>query len=256
MLDHLRRQPMTTGQLAELFPLSRFGVMKHLGLLTQAGLVLVRRRGKERWNYLNPVPLRRIYRRWMRPFEESGADTLLRIKELSEKNLGDETVSDQSETTLRALDIQMEISIGAPREQVWTALTRDIAGWWPKDFYVGAAPKGFVLEDRVGGRVYEDWGDGQGLLWANIIVLNRGHQLQWAGDLSPEFGGPARSITTYSLRGEGEETVLSFRNSPYGKLSPATHSALASGWKSLLEGSFKPFVEEGRQPERPDSLEA
>jgi len=80
ILDLLRQRPMTTGELADRFEVSRFAVMKHLGVLVEAGLVLVERRGRERWNHLNTVPIREIYRRWIRPFEARRADGLLRLK--------------------------------------------------------------------------------------------------------------------------------------------------------------------------------
>ena len=81
VLDELRRAPQTTGHLCDLFAMSRFGVMKHLRVLEEAGLVIVERRGRERWNHLNPVPIREIYRRWIRPFEEEAADHLLGLRQ-------------------------------------------------------------------------------------------------------------------------------------------------------------------------------
>ena len=80
ILDLLRKRPMTTGELCEQFELSRFGVMKHLGLLVDAGLIAIERRGRERFNHLNPVPIQNIYRRWIRPFETTPADRLLRLR--------------------------------------------------------------------------------------------------------------------------------------------------------------------------------
>jgi len=70
ILDLLRERPRTTGELTEAFPTSRFAVMKHLAVLQKAGLVVVRRRGRERWNHLNGVPLRTAYERWMRPYAD------------------------------------------------------------------------------------------------------------------------------------------------------------------------------------------
>ncbi|HEU4898462.1 MAG TPA: metalloregulator ArsR/SmtB family transcription factor, partial [Actinomycetota bacterium] len=62
ILDLLADRARTTGELSEAFPeVSRFAVMKHLGVLETAGLVVVRRRGRERWNHLNGVPLREAY---------------------------------------------------------------------------------------------------------------------------------------------------------------------------------------------------
>jgi len=84
ILDELRQGPKTTGSLAAGFDMSRFGVMKHLRVLHEAGLVLVETRGRERWNHLNPAPIREIYHRWIRPFEEPLADRILRVKALAE----------------------------------------------------------------------------------------------------------------------------------------------------------------------------
>lgn len=81
ILDLLRLRPRTTGDLAAEFPVTRFAVMKHLSVLVAAGLVLVERRGRERFNHLNTVPIQAIYRRWIRPFEKHSADQLLRLKE-------------------------------------------------------------------------------------------------------------------------------------------------------------------------------
>jgi len=84
ILDLLRKRAMTTGEVANQFELSRFGVMKHLGVLVDAGLVTVRREGRQRWNELNPMPIHLIYRRWIRPFETDAADRLLRLKRHAE----------------------------------------------------------------------------------------------------------------------------------------------------------------------------
>lgn len=86
ILDLLRAGSMTTGALCEHFDTSRFAVMKHLKVLHNAGMVVVERRGRERMNHLNPVPLQLIYRRWIRPFEKLPADRMLKIKRLAETN--------------------------------------------------------------------------------------------------------------------------------------------------------------------------
>jgi len=84
ILDLLRDGPRTTGSLAAEFEFSRFAVMKHLNALESAGLVLVERQGRERFNHLNPVPIQAIHRRWIRPFERIPADRLLRLRALVE----------------------------------------------------------------------------------------------------------------------------------------------------------------------------
>ncbi len=85
ILDQLREKSMTTGEIGHSFPFTRFAVMKHLKVLEEAGLIIVERRGRERINHLNPVPIQSIYRRWIKPFETLPADRLLRLKVLAEK---------------------------------------------------------------------------------------------------------------------------------------------------------------------------
>ena len=80
ILDLLRARPRTTGELAAEFAVTRFAVMKHLSVLTASCLVLVERRGRERYNHLNTIPIQQIYRRWIRPFEAKRADPMLRLK--------------------------------------------------------------------------------------------------------------------------------------------------------------------------------
>jgi DNA-binding transcriptional ArsR family regulator len=87
ILDCLRGGPKTTTQLVEQFPgLSRFGVMKHVQVLRDAGLVNTREEGRTCVNSLNAVPIRQIYERWVSKFAEHWATTLLGLKESLEKD--------------------------------------------------------------------------------------------------------------------------------------------------------------------------
>lgn len=82
ILDLLRQGPRTTTEIVEAFPhLSRFGVMKHIDVLRDAGLIHTREHSRQRINSLNVVPIRQIYERWVGRFEELWASHLLRIKE-------------------------------------------------------------------------------------------------------------------------------------------------------------------------------
>ena len=88
ILDLLREQPRTTTEIVDAFPhLTRFGVMKHLDSLREAGLVSTREEGRQRWNSLNVFPIRQIYERWVSPFQEMWASQLLGIKEVAEQGL-------------------------------------------------------------------------------------------------------------------------------------------------------------------------
>lgn len=81
ILDLLRAGPRTTGDLAAQFPsLSRFAVMQHLGVLAAAGLVRAEREGRERWNHLDPTPIRLICERWVSRYDEPFLATLTGLK--------------------------------------------------------------------------------------------------------------------------------------------------------------------------------
>ena len=85
ILDLLRKRPHTTTEIVQSFPhLSRFGVMKHLDVLREAGLVQTREEGRMRVNSLNAVPIRQIYERWVSRFEDLWANQLLRLKNHAE----------------------------------------------------------------------------------------------------------------------------------------------------------------------------
>ncbi len=85
LLDLLKAGPRTTGELCDQFRLSRFAVMKHLAILQRARLIIVVPRGRERWNYLNAVPLQQIYERWISGYQAYWASALLRLKRTVEE---------------------------------------------------------------------------------------------------------------------------------------------------------------------------
>jgi len=86
ILDSLRKGPLTTTEIVTLHPdLTRFGVMKHLDVLRDAGLVLDRWVGRSRINSLNVVPIRQIYERWVSGYEDLWASKLTSLKHALEE---------------------------------------------------------------------------------------------------------------------------------------------------------------------------
>jgi DNA-binding transcriptional ArsR family regulator len=81
LLDDLFREDgQTLRSLQERFAMTRFGVMKHLRLLEDAGLIVTRRRGREKLHFLNPVPIRLVHDRWVSKYAEPWAATLSGLK--------------------------------------------------------------------------------------------------------------------------------------------------------------------------------
>ena len=86
ILDTLRDQPLTTGALVDLFPdIDRCTVMQHLKVLEDADLIHAERRGRERWNHLNPMPIHDIHERWIGPHAAYAVSILARVKRDLEK---------------------------------------------------------------------------------------------------------------------------------------------------------------------------
>ena len=89
LLDRLFKQDgQTLTALEEDLPMTRFGVMKHLRQLEDAGLVVTRRRGREKLHFLNPVPIRLVYERWVSKYAEPWVSGLTGLKrELEEEEI-------------------------------------------------------------------------------------------------------------------------------------------------------------------------
>ena len=86
LLDRLFEQDgRTLGQLEAGLEMTRFGVMKHLRVLEEAGLVVTRRSGREKLHFLNPVPIRMIHDRWIDKFTEGPAAALIDLKNALER---------------------------------------------------------------------------------------------------------------------------------------------------------------------------
>lgn len=230
ILDLLRDQPRTTGDLAGSFPaLTRFGVMKHLGVLEQAELVVARRRGRERWNYLNGVPLRSAYERWMRPYADQWADSLLRLKDTVEKPEKGTAMSTTTALPLTALDIAQETRITAPREKVFDALCK-MGDWWPHRFRERSEVH---FEATVGGRFWEEWPDGGGAVYATVASLRRPELVECTGPMG--MTGPVLGVFTLTLEEDGEATLLKLTHRAYGDIDEETRIGYTEGWGEIIK---------------------
>jgi DNA-binding transcriptional ArsR family regulator len=87
ILDLLKAEARTTGDLCLYFKdLDRCTVMQHLSVLEKADLVIVKREGRHRWNYINPLPIKDIYDRWISRYATHAMEILARMKHDLEEN--------------------------------------------------------------------------------------------------------------------------------------------------------------------------
>src|SRR6266568_1202717 len=134
ILDLLRERPLITGEIAAQFPISRIAVMRHLEVLSEAGLAVSRKRGRQRWHYLNTVPLQKLHRRWADPAAAGFASALLRLQDTVEAE------GRHMEPIRPTIDIAQDIEIAGTPAAVFAALTKDIGGWWGHPFVTAWAP--------------------------------------------------------------------------------------------------------------------
>ncbi len=117
LLDLLfERDGRTLTELESELPMTRFGVMKHLRVLQEAGLITTRKVGRERLHYLNPVPIQLISDRWINKYSAVRVSVLADLKTSLERG--------NDMTTTSKPQLVYQIIIKAPQERVWEAITK------------------------------------------------------------------------------------------------------------------------------------
>jgi DNA-binding transcriptional ArsR family regulator len=247
LLDGMRRGPRTTTELAKVVPsLSRFAVMQHLEVLEKAGLVVVRRQGRERHNYLNAVPLRQMYERWVSRFAGRVAGESLTVKQFVEAgvdqgarlNTGkDETGMDES---IRVLRIENEVSLEATPAAVFDAITVQFGEWWPHRLHDGAH---VVFEPQLGGRVFEEWGDGSASLYAEVTHFEPPARLCLRGPWG--LDRESYVIMWWSIEPADRGSVLRRSFRAWGLFSDELAERYRKGARTAIEVSLKAYLERG-----------
>ena len=251
ILDALRAGPRTTGALCASFPTTRYTVMGHLSVLVDVGLVSIERRGRERLNHLNPVPLQLAYQRWVQPLAGAAADTLLRLDDALEDGI---SVWKSDDGGL-AMDVRAQHRVGADPDRTWQAVL-DLPRWWPRRW---SEDQRLVFEPRVGGRLgpastaeggrergapdggFHDGAGGE--LWGVVTVLRPRQLLVVDGSMG--MPGPVLGQWRLLLEpadGDSATTTVTVEHRAFGAVSQDDHSCYTSGWEETLT-SLSAFAE-------------
>ena len=247
ILDLLRRRPLITGEIAAQFAISRIAVMRHLDVLSQAGLVTSRKRGRERWHYLNTVPLQQLHRRWADPAAAGFASALLRLQGTVQ------TEGRQMESEQPTIDIALDIEIAGPPAAVFAALTKDVGGWWGHPF-VTARATSLALEPRLGGLFTERWDNG-GSVIATVTAWADNEHLELTGSFHLGVG---LGVAAFDLADSGAGTALQFSFRAIGVVDAAVAASMSRGWAELVATRLKELVETGTRlgidPDEPPTI--
>src|SRR5579859_6854488 len=234
ILDLLQERPLITGEIAAQFPISRIAVMRHLEVLSEAGLVTSRKRGRERWHYLNAVPLQRLHRRWAEPAAAGFASALLRLQDTVEAE------GRHMEPIQPTIDIALDIEIAGTPAAVFAALTKDIGGWWGHPF-VTARATSLALDPRLGGLFTERWENG-GQVIASVTGWAQDEHLALTGSFHMGIGVGAAA---FDLAESGAGTLLRFSFRAIGVIDAEVAGAMARAWAELVGTRLKTLAETG-----------
>lgn len=230
LLDQLFREDgQTLAALQSRHPMTRFGVMKHLRLLEEAGLVVTRRHGREKLHFLNPVPIRLVHDRWVSKYAEPWTATLSGLRRQLEE----------------PMEKVYEIYIKTTPELLWAAITDAEA----RSRY------------QFGIRVVSDWTPGGRFqMWGGQNLIGEGVNL--------ELDPPRRLVQSMvalwgdEVRAEGT-TRITWEISPVGdscrllvthdQLREGANEQIYGGWPMILSG-LKTLLETGQPLTTPGSL--
>jgi uncharacterized protein YndB with AHSA1/START domain len=232
LLDRLfERDGRTLTELESAFEMTRFGVMKHLKQLEEAGLVVTRRRGREKLHFLNAVPIRLVHDRWVSKYAEPWAAALSGLK-------------DRMEETMEKV---FEIYIKTTPERLWEAITdqemrskyqfgsRFTSDWTPGSRFETSHPGAPGL-----------LGEGENLEVDPPRRLVQSMRALWSEDVKSE----GTSRVTWEIEPVGDSCRLTVT---HDQLREGANSQLYGGWPMILSG-LKTLLETGELLTTPGSL--
>jgi uncharacterized protein YndB with AHSA1/START domain len=233
LLDALFRQDgQSLSALEQRLPMTRFGVMKHLKVLEESGLVVARKRGREKLHFLNPVPIRLVHDRWVSKYTEPWAATLTGLKRTLEEAV---------------MEKVFEIYIKTTPERLWEAIT-DSELRRKYTFGVG------VTSDWSPGSHYEAVHPAAG------ITISEGENLEvepprrlvqsFTALWSDEVRSEGTSRVTWEIEPVGDSCRLTVT---HDQLREGANEQVYGGWPMILSG-LKTLLETGELLTTPGSL--
>ncbi|MGH2864346.1 MAG: ArsR/SmtB family transcription factor [Solirubrobacteraceae bacterium] len=248
LLDALyERDGQTLSALEQRLPMTRFGVMKHLNVLEEAGLVVTRKRGREKLHFLNPVPIRLVHDRWVSKYAEPWASTLSELKTRLEEDEMDWQSSGKRPWTAGPTEKVFEVYIKSTPERVWEAITDSelrqkysfgvgiVSDWTPGSRAEAVHPRsqsviseGENLEVKAPHRLVQSFR----ALWSDEIEAEGTSRVTW--EIEP-VGDSCRVTVTHD------------------QLAPDANGELYGGWPMVLSG-LKTLLETGELLTTPGSL--
>ena len=233
LLDELFREDgQSLSALEERLPMTRFGVMKHLKVLEEAGLIVTKRRGREKLHFLNAVPIRLVHDRWVSKYAEPWAATLSELKHTIEE---------------KSMEKVFEIYIKTTPARLWEAIT---SSEMRARYNFGVSVKSDWTE---GSRYQASSPNAPGLLMQgeNLEVdpprkLVQSFNALWSDDVERE----GTSRVTWEIEQVQDSCRLTVT---HDELAEGANNEIYGGWPMILSG-LKTLLETGETLTTPGSL--
>ena len=232
LLDELFREDgQTLGALEARFDITRFGVMKHLKQLEEAGLVVTRRDGREKLHFLNAVPIQLVHDRWVSKYAENWTAGLSSLKS-------------ELEETMEKI---FEIYIKTTPDRLWEAIVdndirskyqfgnRIVTDWAPGSHY-----------EMTNGNASAPLGEGEILEFDPPRRLVQSMVALWDDDVKSE----GTSRVTWEIEQVEDSCRLTVT---HDQLREGANDQLYGGWPMILSG-LKTWLESGQLLTTPGSL--
>ena len=226
LLDRLyRRDGQTLTEMCERVSMTRFGVMKHLRVLEEAGLVVTRKEGREKLHFLNPVPIRLVHDRWVSKYRAPFAAALSGLKSRLEG-------TEMAETQV------YQVFIRTTPQKLWQALTE---GEVTKRYFFGET----VHSDWKAGSEWHSTGpEGSRDVEGKVVESDPPRRLvmTWRALYDPELSSESSRVT-YLIEKRGEVCKLAVTHELADAPKTAKHVS-KDGW-TLILSTLKTLLETG-----------
>lgn len=233
LLDLLfERDGRTLSELEPELPMTRFGVMKHLRVLQEAGLITTRKVGREKHHYLNPIPIQLIADRWINKYSAARASALADLKTVLE---GGKTM-----VTEAAPKLVYQIIIKAPQERVWEAITKPE---FTSRYYYGCALK---TDLTVGSPLTYQMPNGAPIVEGEVVACEPPNRLAHTyHSLWPPMNEDAPTRVTWELEAmPGGITRVTVVHEEF-QGQTATYKGLEGGGWTWILSNLKTVLETG-----------
>lgn len=140
--------------------------------------------------------------------------------------------------------IRIEVIVPVNVAHAWEYYFNQVNSWWSKDYFSSPKTKRFHIETFIGGRIYEDFGEGDGVIWGDVIGADYLHSIDIRGNLTKTFGGPALTYERLEFEKVSGGTKLTYKMDVIGHYTESSIASLKQGWEDILQHRYYKYCVE------------